>query len=184
MSKHKTAYTTQAHPTRYAGVLFRSRLEATWAAFFDNIEWAWKYEPLDLPGWTPDFSVEFPCTHSECSNTWLDGRGKRDGSHILMVEVKPYFSVEQFKGHPCLRYDYGCHDEYGLVPFCGGAAFGIHPDVSYFAISHGGGGGEYCIKYWENYDRDIDSEWLDAAEKTRWRGDSLRSTKRQFVRRR
>ncbi|MGU3494231.1 hypothetical protein ACLBXM_09335 [Xanthobacteraceae bacterium A53D] len=42
-------------PTTYAGVHFRSRLEARWAAFFDRVGWSWAYKPLDLPGWSPDF---------------------------------------------------------------------------------------------------------------------------------
>lgn len=44
-----------AIPTRYAGVQFRSRLEARWAAFFDNLGWPWEYEPIDLAGYIPDF---------------------------------------------------------------------------------------------------------------------------------
>lgn len=45
----------KAHPTLYAGVTFRSRLEATWAAFFDLSGIRWDYEPIDLEGWVPDF---------------------------------------------------------------------------------------------------------------------------------
>jgi hypothetical protein len=45
----------KSHPTRYAGVQFRSRLEARWAAFFDLAGWAWRYEPVDDTGWVPDF---------------------------------------------------------------------------------------------------------------------------------
>jgi hypothetical protein len=44
-------------PTTYAGVEFRSRLEAKWAAFFDLVGWKWTYEPLDYPGWIPDFML-------------------------------------------------------------------------------------------------------------------------------
>lgn len=51
-------YTIKSHPTSYKGVNFRSRLEATWAAFFDLCGWEWEYEPIDLPGWTPDFILE------------------------------------------------------------------------------------------------------------------------------
>lgn len=47
-----------AIPTMYAGVQFRSRLEARWAAFFDLWGMRWDYEPLDLPGWIPDFVVD------------------------------------------------------------------------------------------------------------------------------
>jgi hypothetical protein len=45
----------RSHPTRYGGVLFRSRLEARWAAFFDLAGWRWEYEPTDEHGWVPDF---------------------------------------------------------------------------------------------------------------------------------
>lgn len=44
-----------AIPTKYRGVQFRSRLEACWASFFDRMGWQWEYEPIDMPGWIPDF---------------------------------------------------------------------------------------------------------------------------------
>lgn len=47
--------TIAAIPTRYAGVNFRSRLEARWAAFFDLRDLKWDYEPIDFNGWIPDF---------------------------------------------------------------------------------------------------------------------------------
>jgi hypothetical protein len=49
-----------AIPTKYAGVQFRSRLEARWAAFFDLLGWQWDYEPIDLAGYIPDFIVSRP----------------------------------------------------------------------------------------------------------------------------
>lgn len=52
-----TAPPIHAIPTVYSGVRFRSRLEARWAAFFDVVGWAWNYEPIDLHGWIPDFSI-------------------------------------------------------------------------------------------------------------------------------
>lgn len=58
-----------AIPTKYAGVQFRSRLEARWAAFFDLCGWKWDYEPIDLEGYIPDFIVAF--------------------ERPLLVEVKP-----------------------------------------------------------------------------------------------
>jgi hypothetical protein len=47
----------EAKPTEYAGVLFRSKLEATWARFFDVIGLEWKYEPMQMQGWIPDFLI-------------------------------------------------------------------------------------------------------------------------------
>ncbi|HYE98510.1 MAG TPA: hypothetical protein VEJ18_06335 [Planctomycetota bacterium] len=46
-----------AIPTVYAGVQFRSRLEARWAAYFDLWGVRWQYEPLDLNGYIPDFVI-------------------------------------------------------------------------------------------------------------------------------
>lgn len=53
-------YNIKAIPTTYAGVKFRSRLEARWAAFFDLCGWKWDYEPFDLDGWAPDFLLLLP----------------------------------------------------------------------------------------------------------------------------
>lgn len=45
--------------TTYAGTLFRSRLEARWAVFFDLLQWPWAYEPVDLEFYIPDFILRF-----------------------------------------------------------------------------------------------------------------------------
>lgn len=51
----------QPIPTRYAGVLFRSRLEARWAVFFDHLDVKWEYEPQGFVSsgvpYLPDFAV-------------------------------------------------------------------------------------------------------------------------------
>ena len=64
--------------TRYCDTLFRSRLEARWAAFFDLAGVGWNYEPEEKKkGWWPDFrisSVRF--AH--------DG-----GKYSVLAEVKP-----------------------------------------------------------------------------------------------
>jgi len=49
-----------AIPTVYKSIRFRSRLEATWAAFFDGCQWPWSYEPIDLDWYVPDFILRFP----------------------------------------------------------------------------------------------------------------------------
>ena len=45
----------KVRPTIYQGLRMRSRLEATWAAFFDACGWRWEYEPETFGGWAPDF---------------------------------------------------------------------------------------------------------------------------------
>ncbi len=142
-------YTIKAHPTRYHGVLFRSRLEARWAAFFDIVGWKWEYEPLDFPGWSPDFYVTIPCRHSEC-----------DGGHTLLVEVKPYTDLSQFNGHPSTFYPYGGEPP-NCIPAHASASFGYNPSVSHWEMGHGSGGDDECIEQWVN---DWESAWKMAGE--------------------
>ena len=72
-------YSIKPIPTNYQHRLYRSRLEARWAAFFDLAEWKTEYEPLDLAGWSPDFLI--------------------NESTRILVEVKPqtsYFEEDSF----------------------------------------------------------------------------------------
>lgn len=62
-------------PTKYKGINFRSRLEATWAVFFDLLEWPWEYEPFDLEGWIPDFVLK--------------------GKFPVLIEVKPVLTHDE-----------------------------------------------------------------------------------------
>ena len=56
--------TLKAIDTEYRGHLFRSRLEARWAVFFDQLELKWEYEVegYDLDGvwYLPDFKLKTP----------------------------------------------------------------------------------------------------------------------------
>lgn len=70
-------YDQKAIETEYRGYLFRSRLEARWAAFFDLCEWGWGYEPPEMGGWLPDFVL---------------------GETATLVEVKPFFHAEEWGG--------------------------------------------------------------------------------------
>ena len=63
--------------TTYAGTVFRSRLEARWACFFDKLCWQWSYEPLDGRGYLPDFAI--------------------GGGAPLIVEVKPAASQQDYE---------------------------------------------------------------------------------------
>jgi hypothetical protein len=55
-------YTVPALTSTYKGVVFRSRLEARWAAYFDMIGIKWQYEPegykLPSGNYCPDFFCE------------------------------------------------------------------------------------------------------------------------------
>lgn len=69
----------RARETMYKGHLFRSGLEARWAAFFDLLGWAWVYEPFELDGYIPDFVLQF--------------------KQPLLVEVKPALSLDALHEH-------------------------------------------------------------------------------------
>lgn len=72
----------QAVPTTYAGIRFRSRLEARWAWILDQfLRGRWEYEPRTFGwadrGYLPDFHVHLP-----------------DGRHVWL-EVKPPLPFEE-----------------------------------------------------------------------------------------
>jgi hypothetical protein len=69
-----------AIPTTYRGARFRSRLEARWAAMFDSLGWGWAYEPVDLPGYLPDFRVRGEL--AECRPRESDGWAERACSQL------------------------------------------------------------------------------------------------------
>lgn len=67
--------TVKALPTTYAGIEFRSRLEARWALFFDELGITWAYEPegFELPSgnYLPDFWL--PGVNGGC---WFEVKGQ------------------------------------------------------------------------------------------------------------
>lgn len=71
-----TATKFKAIPTKYKDRLYRSRLEARWAAMFDLLNWSYEYEPCDFNGWIPDFVIT--------------------GTQTVYVEVKPYFQEHEW----------------------------------------------------------------------------------------
>lgn len=81
-------------PTTYRGVTYRSRLEARWAAFFDEIEWPHTYEPFDADGYIPDFMIS--------------------GDRPLLIEVKPAATYREYQDMTSYIWDkligYWSHD--------------------------------------------------------------------------
>ncbi len=69
--------------TRYGGCRFRSRLEARWAVFFDDLGWRWDYEPegYELPfcgNYLPDFLVTPPESAQWSTGPfWAEVKGQR-----------------------------------------------------------------------------------------------------------
>ena len=66
-----------AIPTFYDRIEYRSRLEARWAAFFDQLGWQYIYEPFDADHYIPDFIIH--------------------GDGPLLVEIKPVVTPEEYK---------------------------------------------------------------------------------------
>lgn len=156
-------YTIKAHPTKYRGVQFRSRLEARWAAFFDLIGARWEYEPIDLVGWTPDFLVTLP-------------RCKRRGvecSHVnqLYVEVKPGRTINELRSFLGWKADRMMDlDALGDDPAIG--LFGLGPAVTWWSsISCSGdsAGGVEGLEYTCRMPERLDRLWDEAGNRTQWR---------------
>ena len=74
---------SQGIPTRHNGILYRSRLEARWGAFFSALGWPFEYKPFDLEGWIPDFLLT--------------------GARPCLVEVKPAATFDAAAGAKIVR---------------------------------------------------------------------------------
>lgn len=83
MKEVKTVYEIDAKPTVYNHILYRSRLEAKWAAFFDFVRWDFDYEPEPFKTWSPDFVIHTLDCYVEIKpySHWND---------TLMEKIKPY----------------------------------------------------------------------------------------------
>ena len=102
-------YTIKAIPTVYRGRRYRSRLEARWAAFFDELGWESEYEPADLGRWSPDFAIwgaraAYPLLvevkpimewHRETARKMTDACYERSVSSFLLVGKSPMPLLEQ-----------------------------------------------------------------------------------------
>jgi len=112
-------YTISARETTYNGHLFRSSLEARWAAFFDLVGWKWVYEPFELKGYIPDFILQF---HKP-----------------ILVEVKPVMDLTEMRAHAAKIEQSGWTHEALIV--------GTTPDLGEGMWDYGAIGllGEYSV---------------------------------------
>jgi hypothetical protein len=67
----------KAIPTIYDRIEYRSRLEARWAAFFDQLGWQHIYEPFNADRYLPDFVIH--------------------GEGPLLAEIKPVVTQEEYE---------------------------------------------------------------------------------------
>ena len=72
-------YNYKPHETNYGNRIYRSRLEARWARFFDKLGWKYEYEPFDLGHWSPDFII-YP---------------EPEDYRYILIEVKPKIMVDK-----------------------------------------------------------------------------------------
>jgi hypothetical protein len=96
--------------TTYSGLRFRSRTEARWAAFFDELKWPWQYEPCDLRYYIPDFVILF------------------DAGSVL-CEVKGCNSLDELRAHTFAVSDSGWEADALLVGSGLLATDAVHPII-------------------------------------------------------
>jgi len=137
--------------------MFRSRLEARWAALFDFTKVKWQYEPVDLRGWVPDFFLEFPpCSSKHCEFT-----------KSAWAEVKPAMSLDELDKMKQI----GMPDPFDAFGFI---MLGLNPGIiSMFSMSCGGNsaGGVYHFgDICGVRDNNVDELWKTAGNLVQWRG--------------
>lgn len=171
-------------PTSYAGVLFRSRLEARWAAWFDLVGWQWDYEPLDLDGWAPDFSITgngSPIFVEVKPVSWKAGptlpledytKAVREDVDVLLLGLGPiekdgygYIGMcNDLSEGPSRAFEPAvCQDTYQ-----DGAQFGYCSAIQSF---HDRLSGYYEGGSWDGRGHALVAKlWREAGSKTQWRG--------------
>jgi hypothetical protein len=161
-----------AIPTVYAGVQFRSRLEARWAAFFGLLAWRWEYEPLDLAGYIPDFVLRFPYAP-------------------LLAEAKPALSHDAITTHDrekirtsgwqgealilgaCVDTmsmfdgEVGAWGPAAVITCRRGHRAPISADYSFRCRYCGERSGDHHIAQW--HDQDLEPLWREAGNRVQWR---------------
>lgn len=176
-------YRIAAHPTKYGDVMFRSRHEATWAAFFDKLGWAWDYEPFDLIGWVPDFLlrgfgedvlVEVKPTDDmlfDCVDRLMEAA---PGRTILLAGEAPLSSTFAWKVDRTGRIgtaQLARHDRTGVwgMPVGGGVDFCSGKIINEVITSGPGDdeGGVNCYEFWDESPAHVDRLWKEASNLTR-----------------
>ena len=116
-----------ARPTSYKGVTMRSRLEAGFAMWLDQMRWSWEYEPECFANehgqWLPDFVItDIPCVSSA---HWLRSP--------VYVEVKPvtFTNAESVALRARMAAAYDTHPNCAVVLVREGTNPEIvHPDLT------------------------------------------------------
>jgi len=87
----------RAIPTRYAGRLFRSRTEARWAVFFDELGVEWEYEVQGFETshgrYLPDFYLPKLGVHGSAPGTWFEVKNDDYWSNGPDTELDKWLEV-------------------------------------------------------------------------------------------
>jgi hypothetical protein len=127
-----------------------SKLEKTWAHFFDLAGWQWIHKPVTNERWQPTFYLRFDCGHSECGD-----------NHELYVLV----SHQEERCCPDIFHDLGLIESDRLFGEPCLAVFGKKPSATCWYMSHGAGGGIYSVVEWQGQ-YDSEELWKKAVEMT------------------
>lgn len=138
----------KAIQTEYKGYLFRSRLEARWAVFFDALNEPWEYEKegFDLGG---DVGRYLPDFYLPKLDVWLEVKGKEPSEieveRCRVLSIKTEKSVLIVAGVPKHFYIDGDDDGYCKI-FCYKDTFNNHgePFLERFVFRYINGKG-MCI---------------------------------------
>jgi hypothetical protein len=115
--------TIQPMPTMYSGIKFRSRLEARWAYFFDQLRIRWEYEPeaYEYSPYGGKVWRYLPDFYLPDHGYWCEVKGDVDavdGDYLHMLGHVGHFLP-------------GVHNSSGT---CGVALLGAIPDVRHASI--------------------------------------------------
>ena len=141
----------KARGTRYKGVDFRSKLEAQWAVFWDELRVKWEYEPqtfkfADGKQYTPDF--------------WIVDLA-------LWVEIKPNAKIarEEEAKSKCSQLAYETGDRVYLDQ--GGFAWPISEDWAYSNSFVAGGAEVYSVLFYYITDH-VHGDFIYESENHYW----------------
>jgi len=170
-------------PTTHKHRLYRSRLEARWAAMFDLMGWDYEYEPFDLKGWIPDFAimgepgmlVEIkPADKQADFASAIDKIEKADPKRdILLLGYRLPVDAEEYAGALGWLIEY---DHYGYRNGVGPAMAGLNKNQQ-IDVFHEWGSFAYRIS--GEYDGDghlrpvtqsyLDMLWAKAGNEVQWK---------------
>lgn len=180
----------QAIETAYAGCLFRSRLEARWAVFFDTLGIQWEYEPqgFELPSgrYLPDFWLPSLAAWWEVkgkwpgltSREWLLAAELAQGSGDLVylawgTPLNDDSGIEYFARENSDNGQMWC-----VCPWCGrigieymayGARICHHNKCTNWGSPRADSGYPQLARNWDQYDPDKYQTWSDSRLITAYR---------------